>query len=252
MKSYRNYIFDLYGTLIDIHTNENYRFLWDNFSMLLKRYYGINYPSGKLQKTYLHLCSQETRRLEEEKGFKPVEIDIGNVFAALAQAKGSRLSQSDIADIAVEFRLLSTVRIQLFPQATAVLQMLKEQGKKIYLLSNAQQLFTDREIDELGLRSYFDAIFYSSSHGCKKPDHRFFDCLFTGEKLLKEESVMIGNDYYDDILPAHHYGLDSFYISSPQSRRFTGSLPDNCTRIKMLSEIMKKQQVSPAAGKDYI
>ncbi len=241
MKEYRNYIFDLYGTLIDIHTNENHRFLWDNFSAFLRNSYGLDYHPRELQKVYLHLCRKETLKLERQKGFSPVEIDIADVFARLAEYSGRQLSKAEITDIARYFRRTSTVRIRLFPGVLAVLQMLKDQGKKIYLLSNAQQLFTDMEMDELGLRPYFDAIFYSSCCGCKKPDHRFFDCLFASENLSKPESVMIGNDYHDDIQSANSYGLDSFYFSSPQSRRFTASLPDNCTRIKRLTEIMKKQ-----------
>lgn len=29
---YQNYIFDLYGTLVDIHTNENKHYLWEKMA----------------------------------------------------------------------------------------------------------------------------------------------------------------------------------------------------------------------------
>ena len=33
MKAYDNYIFDLYGTLVDIHTNEKKAYLWKKMSL---------------------------------------------------------------------------------------------------------------------------------------------------------------------------------------------------------------------------
>ena len=35
MKAYKNYLFDLYGTLVDIHTNEDSPAFWRNVSRLL-------------------------------------------------------------------------------------------------------------------------------------------------------------------------------------------------------------------------
>ena len=34
-KEYKNYVFDLYGTLVDIHTDEENGALWDRFSLYL-------------------------------------------------------------------------------------------------------------------------------------------------------------------------------------------------------------------------
>ena len=34
---YQNYIFDLYGTLVDIHTNEKKAYLWEKMSLFFGR-----------------------------------------------------------------------------------------------------------------------------------------------------------------------------------------------------------------------
>ena len=59
---YKNYIFDLYGTLVDIHTEEDNQELWEKMR-LFYGYYGAVYRSweeiwenlrcigGKIQKT---------------------------------------------------------------------------------------------------------------------------------------------------------------------------------------------------------
>ncbi|MCR5067117.1 MAG: HAD family hydrolase [Erysipelotrichaceae bacterium] len=240
MDKYLNVIFDLYGTLIDIHTNESRRFFWKEFAEFLKGY-GVIYHPAELQKLYRRACRQETERLRKQSGFAMVEISIDNVFRQLCRNRGYEPDELDIEMIAKVFRTLSTDYLKLYPEVMEILTELKNQGKKIYLLSNAQQLFTDYEMDILDLRSHFDGIFYSSACGCRKPDTRFYDCLFEKHGLNKKESIMIGNDYYDDILSAHSYGLASVYVHTRQSRPFRGELPDDCTRGQKLSDILKLQ-----------
>ena len=44
MKAYDNYIFDLYGTLVDIHTEENDPLVWKKLA-LFYGYYDADYSS---------------------------------------------------------------------------------------------------------------------------------------------------------------------------------------------------------------
>lgn len=37
-KHYKNYLFDLYGTLVDIHTDEENEALWEKLCMFLRLY----------------------------------------------------------------------------------------------------------------------------------------------------------------------------------------------------------------------
>ena len=46
---YDNYVFDLYGTLVDIHTDENCDLLWEKLAMFYG-YYGANYTPDELKK----------------------------------------------------------------------------------------------------------------------------------------------------------------------------------------------------------
>ena len=48
---YKNCIFDLYGTLVDIHTNEKKEELWEKLAMLY-RYYGADYETEELRTMY--------------------------------------------------------------------------------------------------------------------------------------------------------------------------------------------------------
>ena len=42
---YQNYIFDLYGTLADTHTNEGKHYLWNKLSAFFSAYGAIYTPS---------------------------------------------------------------------------------------------------------------------------------------------------------------------------------------------------------------
>lgn len=97
------------------------------------------------------------------------------------------------------FRCFSTKYIKLYDGVTELLDALKANGKKIYLLSNAQRSFTANEMDMLGLTKYFDGICISSDEECSKPDSHYFEILFDRYGLEKSESIMIGNDYISDI-----------------------------------------------------
>ena len=47
---YDNYVFDLYGTLVDIHTEEDFPKLWEKLALFFG-YYGAIYKPKELQKT---------------------------------------------------------------------------------------------------------------------------------------------------------------------------------------------------------
>ena len=69
----------------------------------------------------------------------------------------------------------------------------------MYLLSNAQKIFTEYEMRALDIANYFDGIFISSEHGVKKPDIRFFEKLLETYGICREQAIMIGNDGICDI-----------------------------------------------------
>ena len=60
---YKNYIFDLYGTLIDIHTDENEMMLWEFMVEYLKEHFGTITIPEKLKDDYIRICAEETDKL---------------------------------------------------------------------------------------------------------------------------------------------------------------------------------------------
>lgn len=211
---YRNVLFDLYGTLVDIHTDEKKRYLWQKMSDFF-RAYGAYYTPTALRQAYLHYVTQLESQLE---GPYP-EIQIELVFLQLYLDKGIHADPALIQSTGTVFRTISRSRLKLYPDVLDLLNGLKERHIGIYLLSNAQHLFTDPEMQMTGLLPFFDGVFYSSDIGCKKPDPTFMELLLSTYGLDKKECVMIGNEAASDVAVAEACGMDSIYLHtnlSPQ------------------------------------
>ena len=213
---YSCYLFDLYGTLVDIHTDEEKNTLWEKLSIFYG-YYGASYMPEELNKQYLLEVANRQKQAKDMQGISheaQPEIELEYVFQELFRHKGIQ------ADLALStyagqlFRVLSTEYIKLYDGAKVLLETLKQQGKKIYLLSNAQNIFTRYELKYLGIEDLFDDIFISSVYGCKKPDVAFYMKPIQKHHLKPEDTIMIGNDYKCDILGAKQVGLNTFYIHS--------------------------------------
>ncbi len=221
---YKNYIFDLYGTLIDINTNEWNRDLWDKMAVFYG-YSGALYTGEELNRAYTRLVGEEKEKAHKRhKGYSVIDIKLDRVFKKLYEEKGVKATKAQAYNTAAVFRCYSTSYIRLYPGVIDLLDTLKARGRGIYLLSNAQRCFTLNEIKMLGLDKYFDGILISSDEECSKPDVNYFKILFDRYSLSKEDSVMIGNDYISDISGAKSFGIDSLYIHQSISPEIKGEL----------------------------
>lgn len=208
------YLFDLYGTLVDIHTDEGKASFWRKLAAYCSEK-GAQYDAGPLKEAF-HAESEEL--FHESKAAFP-EIDLGKVFLELYRKKGIVPDEKTIAETAWFFRRSSTTHLRLYTGASELLVSLRKRGKVI-LLSNAQALFTGPELDLLGIRDLFDAVYLSSDCGCRKPDPAFFAVPFQNDPdLIPERCVMIGNDASCDIDGAKRAGMHAFYIRSALSPR---------------------------------
>jgi putative hydrolase of the HAD superfamily len=112
------------------------------------------------------------------------------------------------------FRICSLDYVNLYPGALEALKTLREKGCRLWLLSNAQRVFTEYELRHLGLGEQLDGIYISSDYRCRKPDVRFFNALIEEQKLDRAKCLMIGNDLHTDIGGAKAAGLATFYMHS--------------------------------------
>lgn len=210
---YYDLIFDLYGTLVDIHTDENMWEVWEKTAAYYG-FYGAIYTTEQLRAAYMQIVEELLPEGGPSYGCFP-ELQVDKIFTALFEQKGITKKAQELGRNAAQFfRILSTDYIRLYPGVKEALSELKKDGHRLWLLSNAQRVFTAYELRLLGLKNYFDGIYISSDYGCRKPDTRFFDALLKARALRAENSLMIGNDMTTDIAGAQAAGLRTFYIHS--------------------------------------
>lgn len=222
---YQNYIFDLYGTLVDINTNESKPYVWKKVAELYA-YYGAIYTPAEFKKEYLRLCDKHTKALRAKNGADYPEIQLEYVFMELFTEKGVEISMDTVRVIGQAFRAISTKFLCLYDGVIDLLDSIHAHDKKAYLLSNAQEMFTKHEMIALGIFDKFDGIVFSSDEGLCKPEERFFRVVIDRYHLDIKESIMIGNDAGTDIKGANNIGLDSLYIHSdisPEVKDLTGA-----------------------------
>ena len=123
--------------------------------------------------------------------------------------------------------------IKLYDGVIELLELLKSKGKNIYLLSNAQRVFTFSEMKMLGIEKYFDDILFSADYEICKPDINFYNTLIKKHNLDIKDSIMIGNDYICDIAGATNAGLNSLYLHSNLSPEIKGPLTSTYSIMNM-------------------
>lgn len=221
---YKNYLFDLYGTLVDINTNEWKSYLWAKMTELYA-FEGAYYTETELKKAYFAEVEKEKEKVHKKHPeYEHIDIQIENVFNNLLTNKGIKPEKNFAFFTAKAFRAISTKYIKLYDGALDLLRSLKAKGKKVYLLTNAQRAFTMPELIMLDLVKEFDNIVISSDEFTCKPDKAFYNIILDRYNLDPKESIMIGNDYITDIKGSYEAGLDSLYIHSNISPEIKGEL----------------------------
>lgn len=206
---YKNFIFDLYGTLIDVKTDETSKNFYKKYTKWLRKK-GYFFTWREFMIPFLRI--EQAYRLRPSR-YKNPEIAIEPVFREVFATKGYVMDDEKLREMAEGFRRLSTEHMYLYPDSLSCLQALKKAGKRIFLLSNAQRSFTWPELEKTGILPYFDGVLISSDEGCMKPDVAFFDILCNRYSLEKKESIMIGNELQSDVAGAVSAGIDSLYIN---------------------------------------
>ena len=207
---YTDLIFDLYGTLVDIHTEENDR-VWEKTAVYFG-FYGARYTGPELKSAFEKAMADREARAGQSYECFP-DIPFEQVMAQLFRDKGIHADSEGLGTNAAQlFRIASLDYIRLYPHVLEALAALRRKGYRLWLLSNAQQVFTAYELRHLGLGEQLDGIYLSSDYGCRKPDLRFYRALLEERGLSPEHCLMIGNDRQTDIAGAKAAGLATLYM----------------------------------------
>lgn len=207
---YTDLIFDLYGTLVDIRTDESDT-VWEKTAIFFG-FYGAHYTGCELKAAFhAAMAARHTQAGQSYECFPDIPCE--QILAELFRAKGVTENAPALGIQAAQlFRIASMEYIRLYPGVLDALGQLRQAGCRLWLLSNAQRVFTTYELQHLGLGSQLDGIYLSSDYGCRKPDRRFFRALLEKQQLDPGKCLMIGNDRDTDIAGAKAAGLATLYM----------------------------------------
>ena len=242
MREFSNYVFDFYGTLVDVHTDENKPSLW-RFMADFYAAYGCLLDADDLRGAFWRIDAQEREEARRRSGLEHAEIRIERVVLRLllespARPSGIPLAGRPVGDwrrryasapesvlgalldgdwaaaIANAFRIHSRDWLRPYPDTHPVLRELARRGKRLYLLSNAQGVFTRPEITVTGLATFFPAPRISSEAGMMKPQREFLDALLRDEGLDPRDTAFVGNEMRSDMALALRCGVQGIYLNT--------------------------------------
>jgi len=227
--SIKGIIFDINGTLTDIHTNEWHDDVYRVISNLLS-YQGIALEP-KLVKDHFFRIMKEQRAANGERYPEFNAIGIFREIIAQHTTDFTRgLAPEKLEQLpgilAETHRAASRFRLQLYP---GVEETIRQVHKKYHLaiISDGQTVYAIPELNAVGLSAYFDPIIISGQFGYRKPDERLFRSTLTAMKMEASEVLFVGNDMHRDVYGAQSVGMKTVFFKSNQgTQEKEGVKPD--------------------------
>lgn len=208
---YKAVFFDLYGTLIDIRTDEGSSRAWNALYEAL-RDAGAEYANADgVKRAFDEGLARVVEGHESNRWYEPDYIP---VYQRMLADRGVAADEQTARGMGRVFRRASTNLIRLYPGAMAMLDRLRDAGVRTVLVSNAQSCFTRPELALLGLDDALDDVLISSEEGVRKPGAELFKHALHREGLTASQVVMVGNDAVSDIGGAASVGIGGIYFNT--------------------------------------
>ena len=199
-------LFDLYGTLIDIETDEGDPGVFAALSRYLS-YQQVKIGPEDLKAAYF---GEIGLRLSSREQPNP-EVDVFEIFAEIMGRHGAKeRPRQAVLDAVLLFRSLTMRRFGLFPGVRGALEAISETWRTA-LVSDAQWAFTEPEMEMLGLLEFFPVRVLSSRLGFKKPDPRPLEIAIkeigASSDGQKQNCIYIGDSPGRDLMGAANAGI---------------------------------------------
>jgi putative hydrolase of the HAD superfamily len=214
-------LFDVNGTLVDIHTEEDMEQIFRAAGHFLT-YQGVDLRRGEVRDRYFTLLKEQQRTSSEEYP----EFDAVAIWRTILDENATAYTRALPAEkraqlplfLAEMSRGISRRRLRLYPHVREVLDVLRAH-LPLAVVTDAQAPNARGELHQVGLLDYFDPIVVSGVHGFRKPDARLFRYALDALGVAPEDAVHIGNDMHRDVSGAHALGIRTVMFDSDQGTK---------------------------------
>jgi len=211
-------IFDINGTLSNIHTDEWHDDVYRVISNLLS-YQGIALEPNVVKDLYFQLIKEQRAVCGE----RHPEFDAIGIFREIITRHSTDFTRGLPSEkleqlprlLAETHRAASRFQLQLYPGVEDTIRQL-HQKYHLAIISDGQTAYAVPELNAVGLSSYFNPIIISGDFGYRKPDERLFTAALTAMKMKPSEVLFVGNDMYRDVYGAQRLGMKTVFFKSNQ------------------------------------
>ena len=138
-----------------------------------------------------------------------------------------RLSSDKARELAhLSFQNWHLYNMKVIPGTAEIIRALKENGKEIYLLSNASLRLLSIYKEVIPAVECFSGIFYSATHKCVKPQDIIYK-RFLKEYSLNPSDCFFIDDLEDNIMAAKEAGINVAVMSTKTAKEMAEILEMN-------------------------
>jgi len=220
-RNYSTILFDLFDTLIlfrptllpklNVNGVEHYSTAVPVFRVF-KKYFariGFNDFYNSFKKSYEEF---QLLKMKENREFTN-KIRFDMMFTEMG-ISGADSNEESIKNQLVLAHMKSLSESMIFPENhRRVLETIRRMEYRTCIVSNFDHAPTAYKLlDKFRITGYFEMIFISDEIGWRKPDPIIFNKVLGEMKAEPEETILIGDNYNDDIKGAYEVGIDSVLV----------------------------------------
>ena len=157
------------------------------------------YAKGEISRDYLIL----------ERFRRPLSKGVCADGSSFSPTREYCLRLSDV------FLDLCSCKPGLIPGARELVEYLSQKGYRLHICSNGFHEVQYKKLKACGLFPFFDTIILSEDAGANKPNKQFFDFAIRKSHASVNSTIMIGDNFFADILGAKEFGLDTIFFNAP-------------------------------------
>lgn len=188
-------IFDFWNTLC-------YRQSWPSTSRVMLKRTCSKIPKNKFTKIF-------ENSVQRKKWKTPFAA-----YTNLCKNMDIKTTKENI-DILLDVRKKAESKTKAYAYAIPLLKQLRKKGYKTGLVSNSSIFAVEQIKKRTNLLKYIDYPLFSFDVGVIKPHPKIFKQMLKISKLKPNETVMIGDNKGDDVIPPRKLGMKAIHYQNP-------------------------------------